>query len=173
MRWPREATSRLRDRTRHRERSWTRSPLTGTDGIRSRWRHMKKGRRQCLRPAVTWWAMRDSNPRPCACKAPALATAPIARRHGKCSTGQPTAHSTTACSRPVAPTVRDQPGRDATRHPQRCVCSPPSPRRATGPAHRTRRPSISPTTVPPSRAAYTWNVEYAPAQPGRTLGDVS
>ena len=27
-----------------------------------------------------WWAMRDLNPRPCACKAPALATAPIAQR---------------------------------------------------------------------------------------------
>ncbi len=27
-----------------------------------------------------WWAMRDSNPQPCACKAPALTVAPIARR---------------------------------------------------------------------------------------------
>ena len=26
-----------------------------------------------------WWAMRDSNPQPCACKAPALTVAPIAR----------------------------------------------------------------------------------------------
>ena len=28
---------------------------------------------------IQWWAMRDSNPQPCACKAPALAVAPIAR----------------------------------------------------------------------------------------------
>ena len=28
-----------------------------------------------------WWAMRDSNPQPCACKAPALTVAPIARGH--------------------------------------------------------------------------------------------
>ena len=34
--------------------------------------------------------MRDSNPRPCACKAPALATAPIARKHRKFSTGRGT-----------------------------------------------------------------------------------
>ncbi len=27
----------------------------------------------------SWWAMRDSNPQPCACKAPALTVAPIAR----------------------------------------------------------------------------------------------
>ena len=27
-----------------------------------------------------WWAMRDSNPQPCACKAPALTVAPIARK---------------------------------------------------------------------------------------------
>ena len=29
---------------------------------------------------IQWWAMRDSNPQPCACKAPALTVAPIARR---------------------------------------------------------------------------------------------
>ncbi len=29
---------------------------------------------------IRWWAMRDSNPQPCACKAPALTVAPIARR---------------------------------------------------------------------------------------------
>ena len=29
--------------------------------------------------AFKWWAMRDSNPQPCACKAPALTVAPIAR----------------------------------------------------------------------------------------------
>ena len=34
--------------------------------------------------------MRDSTPRPCACKAPALATAPIARKHRKFSTGRGT-----------------------------------------------------------------------------------
>ena len=28
---------------------------------------------------IRWWAMRDSNPQPCACKAPALTVAPIAR----------------------------------------------------------------------------------------------
>ena len=28
---------------------------------------------------IQWWAMRDSNPQPCACKAPALTVAPIAR----------------------------------------------------------------------------------------------
>ena len=28
-----------------------------------------------------WWAMRDSNPQPCACKAPALTVAPIAREN--------------------------------------------------------------------------------------------
>ena len=28
---------------------------------------------------IPWWAMRDSNPQPCACKAPALTVAPIAR----------------------------------------------------------------------------------------------
>ena len=28
---------------------------------------------------MRWWAMRDSNPQPCACKAPALTVAPIAR----------------------------------------------------------------------------------------------
>ena len=28
---------------------------------------------------IQWWAMRDSNPQPCACKAPALNVAPIAR----------------------------------------------------------------------------------------------
>ena len=28
-----------------------------------------------------WWAMRDSNPQPCACKAPALTVAPIAHGH--------------------------------------------------------------------------------------------
>ena len=28
-----------------------------------------------------WWAMRDSNPQPCACKAPALTVAPIARKN--------------------------------------------------------------------------------------------
>lgn len=28
---------------------------------------------------IQWWAMRDSNPQPCACKAPALTIAPIAR----------------------------------------------------------------------------------------------
>ena len=28
---------------------------------------------------ILWWAMRDSNPQPCACKAPALTVAPIAR----------------------------------------------------------------------------------------------
>ena len=30
---------------------------------------------------IQWWAMRDSNPQPCACKAPALTVAPIARGH--------------------------------------------------------------------------------------------
>ena len=30
--------------------------------------------------SIKWWAMRDSNPQPCACKAPALTVAPIARR---------------------------------------------------------------------------------------------
>lgn len=30
---------------------------------------------------IQWWAMRDSNPQPCACKAPALTVAPIARRN--------------------------------------------------------------------------------------------
>ena len=30
---------------------------------------------------IQWWAMRDSNPQPCACKAPALTVAPIARDH--------------------------------------------------------------------------------------------
>ncbi len=49
--------------------------------------HKKPGARG-PRPAVLWWAMRDSNPRPCACKAPALATAPIARRPKECSTGR-------------------------------------------------------------------------------------
>ena len=29
--------------------------------------------------SIKWWAMRDSNPQPCACKAPALTVAPIAR----------------------------------------------------------------------------------------------
>ena len=29
---------------------------------------------------IQWWAMRDSNPQPYACKAPALTVAPIARR---------------------------------------------------------------------------------------------
>ena len=33
-------------------------------------------------PEILWWAMRDSNPQPCACKAPALTVAPIARRTG-------------------------------------------------------------------------------------------
>ena len=31
--------------------------------------------------SIKWWAMRDSNPQPCACKAPALTVAPIARRN--------------------------------------------------------------------------------------------
>lgn len=30
--------------------------------------------------SIQWWAMRDSNPQPCACKAPALTVAPIARK---------------------------------------------------------------------------------------------
>ena len=29
---------------------------------------------------IQWWAMRDSNPQPCACKAPTLTVAPIARK---------------------------------------------------------------------------------------------
>lgn len=39
----------------------------------------KKEGPQPLLAGDLWWAMRDSNPRPCACKAPALAAAPIAR----------------------------------------------------------------------------------------------
>ena len=39
--------------------------------------------------ADSWWAMTDSNRRPCACKAPALATAPIARADWKCTTEPP------------------------------------------------------------------------------------
>ena len=32
-----------------------------------------------------WWAMRDSNPQPCACKAPALTVAPRALMNGECN----------------------------------------------------------------------------------------
>lgn len=44
-----------------------------------RWAHTKTAPFRGPFP-IRWWAMRDSNPQPCACKAPALTVAPIARR---------------------------------------------------------------------------------------------
>ena len=42
-------------------------------------RSNKKGPHRWEPNKNKWWAMRDSNPQPCACKAPALTVAPIAR----------------------------------------------------------------------------------------------
>ena len=43
--------------------------------------HLAQKRKASITGGLTnqWWAMRDSNPQPCACKAPALTVAPIAR----------------------------------------------------------------------------------------------
>lgn len=43
--------------------------------------HLAQKRKASIAGGLTiqWWAMRDSNPQPCACKAPALTVAPIAR----------------------------------------------------------------------------------------------
>ena len=50
------------------------------DGFESHARSPKQERPPLLEAyQIKWWAMRDSNPQPCACKAPALTVAPIAR----------------------------------------------------------------------------------------------
>ena len=49
-------------------------------GFESLWDGLKNERLPLLEAyQFEWWAMRDSNPQPCACKAPALTVAPIAR----------------------------------------------------------------------------------------------
>ena len=53
--------------------------LRTPNGVRIRAIQTKTRGRHDPRVVVLWWAMRDSNPQPCACKAPALTVAPIAR----------------------------------------------------------------------------------------------
>ena len=53
--------------------------LRTPNGVRIHAIQTKTRGRRDPRVDVLWWAMRDSNPQPCACKAPALTVAPIAR----------------------------------------------------------------------------------------------
>lgn len=92
-----------------------------------------------------WWAMTDSNCRPCACKAPALATAPIAQ-------------NSTAESLPHVGATRNT-GRQKLARAARRTPAPADPPAASPaaqrPRHRTTRTAVedAPAYPPPASSA--------------------